>query len=662
MSGSHHHKPVSRRGFIKGAVAAGELAAAAGASAQTESASDDQPFRPAEKPRRISDNLFVLEDTCNVYLIRDGSHALLVDFGSGAILPHLGELGIERVDWILHTHFHRDQAQGDPLAVARRIPIGVPAHERHLFEDAENFWRNRRIFELYDMKNDFFSLTQNVPIAALLRDYDTFRWRGHEIFIQPTPGHTPGSISLITNVDGRKVAFSGDLMHSPGKVQTLHDLQYYYAEHEGVDLSVYSLRELIAAKPDLVCPSHGAEMQDPIPGMTSLAGKLHDWWHFWHVSPLTSDQQPVAITPRLIAHPQATSTFYAVISQSGKALFIDYGSASWSFFQAFLNSTETFGRIRFVEHGLGELRARHGLKSIDVAIPTHMHDDHLSGFPHLARRYGTKVWCYENMVDILENPRGRNVGCILGEPLRVDRPLAHNETFRWEEFEFTALYAPGHTKYQMTLMTTLDGKRIAFTGDAFMSGAGDELRHNLIYRNEVKSGDHLRSIRNILDFEPHLIAPGHGQPFDVNRKMSEAFAARAMRQDEFFRDLIADPDTDVGLDPGWAHLYPYQAIASPGQRTQFEFRVRNLRRQAMNVEMMLVLPKGWRSSPARVKVRALPGETAKANVVVTVPASWRAPASGVSSSRVAIAADVMMDGKYLGQIAEAVVDVRGTKA
>ncbi|MDQ1471066.1 MAG: hypothetical protein QOJ99_2546 [Bryobacterales bacterium] len=651
MSGSHHHHPVSRRGFMQGALASSQVSAAA------EVQNDNTPFKPSAHPRAISENLFVLEDTCNVYLIRDGSHGLLIDFGSGAILRHLGDLGISKIDYILHTHFHRDQAQGDPLAVARRIPIAVPAHERHLFQNAENFWRNRRVFELYDVKNDFFSLTQNVPVSALLRDYEIFRWRNREFFIQPTPGHTVGSISLITQVDGRKVVFSGDLMHSPGKVQTLHDLQYYYAEHEGVDLSVYSLRELIAATPDLLCPSHGAEVHDPIPGMTALAAKLHDWWHFWHVSPLTSDQQSLAVTPHLIAHPQATSTFYAIVSDSGKALFIDYGSASWNFFQAFIPATETFGRMRFVEHSLGGLRSRHGLKTIDVAIPTHMHDDHLNGFPHLARRYGTKIWCYENMVDILQNPRGRNLGCILGEAIRVDRPLANRETFRWEEFEFTAIYAPGHTKYQMTLMTTIDGKRIAFTGDAFMAGGADELRHNLIYRNEVKSGDHLLSIRNILDFEPHLIAPGHGQPFDLSRKMSEAFAAKMIRQDEFFKDLISDPDTDVGLDPGWAHLYPYQALASPGQTKQFEFRVRNLRRTPINVQMMLVLPKTWRSSPSKVRVRALPGETASVTVGITIPAAWRGAGPG-AGSRVAIAADVMMDGKYLGQIAEAVVDVR----
>ncbi len=652
---SKTHGRFSRRGFLQGTAAGLASTQAAPAQAQP----NELPrLNAAAKPRRISENLYVLEDTCNVYLVRDGSHGVLIDFGSGAMLDHLGALGVSSVDWILHTHHHRDQAQGDGLAVARRIPIAVPAHERHLFEDAENFWRNRRIYELYYVRNDFFSLTRNVPVAAALRDYDTLRWRGREFFVQPTPGHTPGSITLVTQVDGRKVAFSGDLMHSPGKVQTLYDLQYYYAEHEGVDLSVYSLQELGKLKPDLICPSHGEEVFDPGPGMEQLATKLTDWYRFWHPGGgLSFGGEPIELTPHVQAHPQTTSSFYAILSASGKAMFIDYGSGSWNFFQSFLQATDTYDRIRFVEHSIGVLRARHGLDKIDVAMPSHMHDDHLNGFPHLARRYGTRVWCYENMREILENPRGRNLGCTLGEPIRVDRTFRHGETFRWEEYEFTIAHSPGHTNYQMALFATIDGQRIAFTGDAFFSdsSAPREIRHNLIYRNEVKSGDHLRSIRNILDFEPHVIAPGHGRPFAVDMQMAGAFADKMKRQDAFFADLIADSDTDIGLNPAWVQIYPYQAQIAPGETRPFEVRVRNLRRKAMVVRAALVLGPGWRAEPAAVAFQVAPGAEAKAQVAVTAP---RARAG--APRRIAITADVEVDGKYLGQIAEAVIDWRGS--
>ena len=122
-----------------------------------------------------------------------------------------------------------------------------------------------------------------------------------------------------------------------------------------------------------------------------------------------------------------------------------------------------------------------------------MHDDHMNGFPHLMRQYGTQVWCYENMVDIFENPRGHNLGCTLGEPFKVSRAFRHGEKFSWEEFEFEVTHSPGHTEYQMALFATIDGNRVAFTGDAFFSNHAHDgaLRHNLIFRNHVENDSHL---------------------------------------------------------------------------------------------------------------------------------------------------------------------------
>jgi hypothetical protein len=103
------------------------------------------------------------------------------------------------VDWVLHTHHHRDQCQGDFRAVERGIRIAVSAHERHLFAEAENFWRNRRVFHPYYVRNDFNSLTENILVAEVLRDYTKFNWNGHDISILPTPGH--GEPYLVTRAE-----------------------------------------------------------------------------------------------------------------------------------------------------------------------------------------------------------------------------------------------------------------------------------------------------------------------------------------------------------------------------------------------------------------------------------------------------------------------------
>jgi len=658
---------VNRREFFKSAGAgllASELAGAAGGAnsnpalgvAQNPASTRAVRLAPSGGLTRISPNLYLLRDTCNVYVLKDGNRAVLIDFGSGHVLELLGQIGVTQVGGVLHTHHHRDQCQGDARAVAARIPIHVPAHERHLFEDAENFWRNRRVFHLYYVRNDFFTVTRNIPVAGVLRDYETFRWGPYELLVYPTPGHTLGSVSLVGMVDGKKTAFTGDLIHSPGRVVNLYDLQYNYGSTDGLDFAVFSLVRLRELGPEIVCPSHGEPFTSPETGITDLTSKMRGWVESYAPgTALTVENKPYAVTPHLLASHQTTSSFYALISDSGKALFVDYGSASGNYFNAFNQAAPVLDRMRFVEHTIPELKARYGLKSVDVAMPSHMHDDHLNGFPHLVRHYATKIWCYENMVDILQNPRGNNLGCTLPEPIKVDRAFRHGDTFKWEEFELRVFHSPGHTEYQMAMFAEIDGARVAFTGDAFFptsGGAPYQLRHNLIFRNWVENDSHLRSIRTILEHEPTIVAPGHGKPFVSNKEDLEDLQRRLEKQQQYFAAVIADPDCDFGLNPSWVRLYPYQLLAKAGSSSTLELRVRNYRAKPMRLEAALVLPEGWKASPEVLSVAVPPGGEGKEGFTVTIPANWDR-----SRPRVALAADIMADGQYLGEIAEGVVDL-----
>ncbi|MFB3921961.1 MAG: MBL fold metallo-hydrolase [Terriglobia bacterium] len=658
--GGSERRTVSRRGFFKSAGAglvASDLAAVPVHARAASATAVPVVFKPNAGLTQLSPHLYVLRDTCNVYVLKDGERALLIDFGSGHVLKLLGEIGVTKVDGILHTHHHRDQCQGDARAVAERIPIRVPVQERELFEDAENFWRNRRIFHLYYVRNDFFTITSNLPVAGVLRDYETFRWGPYELLIYPTPGHTIGSVSLVGTIDGRKTAFTGDLIHSPGKVVNLYDLQYQYMSTDGIDFAVFSLASLRNLGPQFICPSHGDPFAASDAAFNDLIGKMRDWVESYSPgTALTIDNKPFAVTPHLIASCQTTSCFYAVISDSGKALFVDYGAASNQFCNTFITAAPLHGRMRFVEHTIPELKARYGLKSIDVAMPSHMHDDHLNGFPHLVRHYGAKIWCYDNMVDILENPRGNNLGCTLGEPIKVDRAFHDSETFKWEEFEFKICHSPGHTEYQMALFAEIDGARVAFTGDAISaSGAPYQLRHSLIFRNWVENDSHIRSVRAILDNEPNIIAPGHVKPYIANRADLQDLKKRVEKQRHYFNDVIADPNSNFGLNPSWARLYPYQLAATAGSTATLELRVRNYRSTPMRLEAALVLPAGWRAAPQISRFEVPEGKDGKTGFSVTIPENWDR-----GKPRVAVAADIVADGQYLGQIAEGVVDVEFT--
>lgn len=626
-----------------------------GAAPAVPAAQQTPRFRPASQPKRLSDNLYLLKDTCNVFVVKQATRAVLIDFGSGAILDHLPALGIQAVDWVLHTHHHRDQCQGDLLLGARRIPVAVPAHEAHLFADAENFWRNCRVFHLYYVRNGFNTLTKNIRVDRRLADYSTFRWQSLDFFVLPTPGHTLGSLTLLATIDGRRTAFTGDLMYAPGKILNLYDTQINYGGSEGIDLGIFSLARLAKQKPDLVCPSHGEPLADPANAILETRKHLTEYYRFQTGNSPVEEGLPLAVSPHLVAHYLTTSSFYAIISESGKALFIDYGSASGVHFGNFERATAVTDRIRFVEHSIARLRRDHGLKSIDVAMPSHMHDDHMNGFPHLKRHFGTKVWCYENMVDVFENPRGYNLGCILAEPVKIDRAFRDGETFRWEEFEFEVKHSPGHTHYQMALFATIDNRKVAFTGDAFFPGTQNDgaMRHNLIFRNEVQNDSHMKSIRTLMDRQPDILCPGHGRPFNVTPQLLSDTERKMRRQQQFFVNLLPEGETDFALNPSWLRLYPYQMRIAPGETAKLEIHASNYGAEPMKLEVALVAPPEWRLDPETTTLLVPARGTAKKEVAVRVPAGWQAPAP-----RFAIAADVMRDGKYVGQITEAVVDLR----
>ncbi len=116
--------------------------------------------------QQLSEHLYLFGDTCNVYALVHEGEAVLIDLGSGAVLDHLGEIGAGRAAAILHTHHHRDQCQGDHRAAAAGIPIWVPENERRLFEQAELFWASKQLFDVYNVRNTYFSLTRDVPVAG----------------------------------------------------------------------------------------------------------------------------------------------------------------------------------------------------------------------------------------------------------------------------------------------------------------------------------------------------------------------------------------------------------------------------------------------------------------------------------------------------------------
>src|SRR5262249_50190888 len=135
---------------------------------------------------------------------------------------------------------------------------------------AETFWQTRRTYDNYDDRNTFFTVATDIQVDALLEDYENFMWRSYRIFVLPAKGHTFGSSSLIVEIDGNRIAFTGDLIGASGKLYQLHAMEYTYGAMEGILFTIQSVRALRAHDLDLILPSHG----DSVVGVRTDIDKL----------------------------------------------------------------------------------------------------------------------------------------------------------------------------------------------------------------------------------------------------------------------------------------------------------------------------------------------------------------------------------------------------
>jgi len=152
-------------------------------------------------------NVFVVADTVNVHLLRTGRDAILIDFGSGDVLDRLGDYGVDRVTDVLLTHHHRDVTQGLARAADAGVRIWVPPTERDLVAAADEHWQMRELDNIYDLREDRFTILDSVPIDGVVQEYRTARYGGIDVLVFPTPGHTPGTTAAVIPIhdNGRVV-------------------------------------------------------------------------------------------------------------------------------------------------------------------------------------------------------------------------------------------------------------------------------------------------------------------------------------------------------------------------------------------------------------------------------------------------------------------------
>lgn len=619
---------------------------------------------------RLSEHLYQFVDTCNVYLLIEGEAGLLIDAGSGAILTHLEEVGVKQLEWVLHTHHHRDQCWGTPRLRAQGVKVAVPEYERHLFDQAELFWQTRRTFDIYNDRNTFFAAADNIPVDAVLEDYERFTWRGYEFFVLPAKGHTLGSSALITRIDGQLVAFTGDLLAEGGKLYQLHAMEYNYGCMEGVLFTLQSIQALRKNDPAVCLPSHGELITDVRGDIDRLERRLMECVKLGRgmrvggresipESNFLPESKFIPLSRHLLWGGIWTcSNFYVILSESGKALFVDYGHAYLPHMHIAADH-DGLESMRFIEHHLDELREEYGVTSFDLVVPTHIHDDHTCGIPYLQRHHGTRCWALNEVGQVLANPAAwTSTPCTFPKPIRIDRWLNDGEKFQWEEYEFEMHFAPGQTEFHSVYAATIDGRKVAFTGDNYFVAevvAGGKMEmlpyQTTVLRNSFQLAMHRRCADVMRAISPELICPGHRDVLPCFKRDLDTYCDFIARKERVFRELVGEP-ADHFIDLFWARLLPYVAVASPGQPLEYRLLLRNNLERPVTYAARLNPPSGWETSPEFRSLTLAAGGRGEILLKAVAPSTR-------DNVRRLMTAEIEIDGQSQGPICEALVTLGG---
>jgi len=316
----------------------------------------------------------------------------------------------------------------------------------------------------------------------------------------------------------------------------------------------------------------------------------------------------VQVTDHIYQSAFGGASTWFVISDSGKALTIDYGydtlRAPWP------NYPYPRHR-RAMLHGLGGLRTQFSIERIDVAVVTHFHDDHICGIPALQRLFGTRCWAGENFAHILSEPMGYSFPCTWPEPIDVS-PQPLSRPIPWEEYAFTLHPLPGgHTRWGTIITFEADDMQFAATGDQYFfqdfAHPGEaQYMHNHVYRNGAMLDSFSRSSALMRRIGPDIILPGHGSAYRTNMAFYQAIDDYAVEYTELHRRAmpLEPDDAHFDVDSRAAWLDPYRAQIDHAKLLRYRAHIRNPLGRPADLRVALVGPRAWRGPSTTVPADA----------------------------------------------------------
>jgi len=601
-------------------------------------------------------DLFLYRGAVNCGILKHGEQTLLIDCDDTLTPTRLAELGIVAVERICCTQHRRPNTAG---IYNFEAPVFVPQAERAQFENASAYWQDwRNRWHLYHFRPGPLAPLHDIPVRGTLQERDAFAWGGFTIQVLDTPGMSDGAISFVVETaDGKTVIFSGDALYGPGQLWDVHSLQKsmgtwsdYHGFLGAAKTLLKSLARLARIPADFLVPSHGELIPEHTAAIRLTSERLEKLYrnyaaisainHYfpeifqelandpWRMPPAEVHAFPDFILP-------VAATTFAIRSDSGALFLVDcgYGSAL-----DILASWKEQGR--FTE--------------LEGCWVSHYHDDHVDALHQLAASLPVPIYADEHLAEILAHPGRFDLPCLSPAAAPVTHVTRHGESWRWHEFELTALHFPGQTLYHGGLLLRGHGLTVLFGGDSFApSGLDDYTAGN---RNFLGGGLGYRHCLDLLrQHRPDLVLNQHQeQAFHFTDEQLDTMEKMLVEREALVGELLPWENPNFGTDAGWLRVYPYEVEAASGGACTLEVRATNHGSRPTGLHVQAVLPPGWTAfnQPALDCPPVRPGE----EWLVKAPV-WIANPPGTPSGCYPVAFRITWGERYLGQVCQGQVKV-----
>jgi glyoxylase-like metal-dependent hydrolase (beta-lactamase superfamily II) len=567
-------------------------------------------------------------------------------------------------DMVLLTEARRDVTWAARGLAQRGTKVVAPEKEAALLTHPEKFWAELREKRFHDYAQQTTKIpVEPIPVSRAVKGGEILPWADLFIRVLDTPGYTRGAVSYLVELEGQKVAFTGDLIRDGGKLQDLFSLQDaipeakiggYHGWAGRLGELMVSLDRIAAERPDLLVPLRGPVLRNPAAAIGRLQSRIRAAyanylsidalrWYFKddHIRAKARrvlgpdariDWMPMAETlalPELII-PISNSRLILATDHSG--FLVDCGGAG-------------------IIDELRKLRVGGKLTSVEHVFVTHYHDDHTDALPALVAEFGAKVHACGTLVELIERPGDFRLPCLTRNATAVTAKHRDRDAWQWKGYQFTIFDYPGQTLHHNALLVERSGSWSAFfVGDSFTpSGIDDYCLQN---RNFLHEGQGFFRCLDQLEKLPAgcLILNQHVEPaFRFSPAQMQYLRETLRKRIPLLTELLPFDDPNYGLDESWAVLHPYWMALRPGQSAQLALRITNHSARERTFRAAVRAPEGFQITGGKL-VRIAPHTDGMFPITVEVPAGG-APGLHV------LVADVGWDDAEFREWTEAVLEV-----